>query len=176
VLLDPEDCIVAKFGPFTTYPIDPTEIIPLWKGAALGTLPCDDPEPEPELGPETIFRPEVDEDVVEFDIVEPAPDVVTPDVLEDVPLSDTTDVLEDVPTDTPVDVPPDTPPDLPGDIPEIPPWHCQVETVVDPPGVGDKLPWFTCVDMNPASATEGEVISKASMKELVWLSYAGSGG
>lgn len=42
VLLDPEDCIVAHLGPFTSAaPPTPSQIIPLWKGAALGTLPCD---------------------------------------------------------------------------------------------------------------------------------------
>ena len=188
VLLDPEDCIVAKFGPFTKDPIDPAVIIPLWKGAALGTLPCDDPEPEPELGPETIFRPEVDEDVVEVvDVVEPEPvpepepDIYVADALEVLDLQEEivdtiSDVPADVPADIPADIPPDTPPDLPGDIPEVPPWWCQIATVVEPPVVGDALPWFTCTDMNPVSATSGEVISKASMKELVWLAYAGSGG
>ncbi|MBM4373298.1 MAG: hypothetical protein FJ098_16700, partial [Deltaproteobacteria bacterium] len=51
VLLDPENCIVAHFGPFLGDAPPEEEIVPLWKGAALGTLPCDDPEPSPEPSP-----------------------------------------------------------------------------------------------------------------------------
>jgi hypothetical protein len=179
VLLDPEGCIVAKFGPFTQDPVDPAKIIPLWKGAALGTLPCDEPDPGPETGPEPNLRPEPDLDVLEaVDQVEPeadgfAPEIIeTADVIEDLPA----DLLTDVPVDVPADVPPDVPPDLPGDIPEVPPGWCQVQTPATPPTPGDALPPFTCVDLNPASATVGEVVSKSSLKQKVWLAYAGSGG
>ncbi len=170
VLLDPEGCIVAKFGPFSPDAPDPDEIIPLWKNAALGTLPCDEPDPDP-------IEPYSDPIEPGPDQLEPEPDIYTPDTTDvhDV-LSEIIDTLGDVPSDTPVDVPPDTPPDLPGDLPQIPPWWCQVDTPPAPAGPGDSLPFFTCVDMNPASATEGEVVSKASLKELVWLGYAGSGG
>ncbi|MFH1529612.1 MAG: hypothetical protein ABIK09_02635 [Pseudomonadota bacterium] len=165
VLLDPEDCIVAKFGPFTTFPQDPDEIIPLWKGAALGTLPCDEPEPGPESGAEPAP-----------DVSEPMPDVFEHDTVDVVDILDLVDAIEDVPTDTLADVPTDTPADLPGEIPEIPPWWCQVDAPPAPVGPGDPLPFFTCVDMNPMSPTEGEVVSKSSLKQRVWLGYAGSGG
>lgn len=175
VLLDPEDCIVAKFGPFTQDPVDPAKIIPLWKGAALGTLPCEAPDTDPEVGPEPILRPEPDPDVIEVpDMIEREPDAFEPEIVEVV------DVVEDLPmdliTDVPLDVPPDTPPDLPGDVPEVPPWWCQVQTPANPPTPGDALPPFSCVDLNPASATAGEVVSKSSLKQMVWLAYAGSGG
>jgi len=177
VLLDPEGCIVAKFGPFTTFPQDPDEIIPLWRGAALGTLPCDEPEPGPESGLDVITRPDTDPEA--FD-PEPIPDVYehdTVDIFETLDVEDTVeDVPADIPPDTPLELPTDTPPDLPGDLPEIPPWWCQVDAPPAPAGPGDPLPFFTCVDLNPMSPTEGEVVSKASLKQLVWLGYAGSGG
>ena len=179
VLLDPEDCIVAKFGPFSPDPPEPDEIIPLWRGAALGTLPCDEPTPDTVADDPARIRP--DPDPVP-DVVETGPDVT--DAVETADTSEIIDPLEDLHEDIPADVPPDLPADLPPDIPselppeppEVPPGWCQVPGSPAPAGPGDPLPPFTCVDLNPASPANGAVVSRASLKERVWLAYAGSGG
>ena len=173
MLLDPEDCIVAKFGPFTLDPVDPAVIAPLWKGAALGTLPCDEPEPGLESGPEPFGRPESGPEPPHS---EPEPDIFVSDVPDVIEFVDIFETIDDAPSDLPTDTLPELPPELPGDVPESPDWWCQVAPVSEPPGPGEALPFFTCVDVNPASPTVGEVVSKVSMKERVWLAYAGSGG
>lgn len=182
VLLDPEGCIVTKFGPFSPDAPDPDEIIPLWKGAALGSLPCENPDTDP-IEPDPIEpAPESEPDIFAPDVISSDTQDITDvqsevfDAVEDVLTDALTDVPTDVPTDTPADLPPDIPADTPADIPAPPPWWCQVNAPAAPAAPGDSLTSFTCVDMNPASATEGEVVSKASLKELVWLGYAGSGG